>query len=153
VKALREGIAIVGLVFVLLVMAKYYPSLPQTIATHFGAAGVADGWGDKSSLWTLVGVIFFSYALLTAVPYLPEKYINLPVSAEQRAAAMPIAMRMLGWIKAETVWLLVWLVWSSVSIARGLSTGLSPLFLPVVIGVELVTIVLTLWRTMQAGSS
>ncbi|HEY0306798.1 MAG TPA: DUF1648 domain-containing protein [Acidobacteriaceae bacterium] len=152
-KVLREGIATAGLLFITLTMAKFYRALPPIIATHFGASGAADGWGDKSSLWVLVGVTFALYAALTAVPYLPERFINLPVRAEQRAAAMPIAMEMIGWIKVETVSIFVWLVWSTVSVARGFSTGLSPLFLPVVIVVELVMVVLTFWRTMQAGGS
>lgn len=30
-----------------------WPSLPQTIATHFNFMGEADGWGGKGNIWLM----------------------------------------------------------------------------------------------------
>jgi uncharacterized membrane protein len=61
----------------------YYPQLPGTVASHFDARGVANGWQTKQAFF----VIFFFVAaiaalLVFAIPWLmtvlPKSLINLP---------------------------------------------------------------------------
>ncbi|MDR3735365.1 MAG: DUF1648 domain-containing protein [Acidobacteriaceae bacterium] len=148
-KALRDGVAALGVVATFAIVVVHYAELPAIIPTHFGCNGVADGWGGKSSLWMLVGIAGFLYAVLTLVPYLPQQFINLPVSAERREAAMPVAMEMVGWLNAETAWMFAWIVWSTVAVALGRSTGLSAWFLPVTLGAILGTIGFYWWRIVR----
>lgn len=58
-----------------------YPSLPQTIPTHFNASGEADAWGDKSTIYllpTIMGITsIFVFLVLSNVKKLdPKRYAN-----------------------------------------------------------------------------
>ena len=63
--------------------AYYYPQLPDTVASHFGASGQPDAWSGKSSflrvyvvVTALCGVLFGLGGILLA--RLPVSLINLP---------------------------------------------------------------------------
>ena len=55
-----------------------YPGLPATVPTHFDATGTADGWGPRSSVLVLGGIMLVLsvvIALLSARP----RVLNYPV--------------------------------------------------------------------------
>lgn len=54
-----------------------WPSLPQTIATHFNFMGEADGWGGKENIWLMPVMSLLLYLLLTATTYFPGIW-NVP---------------------------------------------------------------------------
>jgi uncharacterized membrane protein len=58
-------------------LAYIYPKLPETVATHFGADGKPNAFGDKSSLWTIIsitGVIsLLTYFLMRFLPKIDPK--------------------------------------------------------------------------------
>lgn len=61
----------------------YYPNLPETIASHYNAAGEADGWMSKQSFIIAEGIILLFIVLeFTLLPSLIEKMpastLNLP---------------------------------------------------------------------------
>ena len=148
-KALRETIAALGVLFTIAVVAMHYAELPRRIPIHFNALGVANGWGDKSSLWLLAGVTCVLYLMLTLVRFLPQSLINLPVGPDRRAAAMPIAMEMIDWLKAEMVWIFAALIWAVVAVAQGRNAGLSVWFLPVTLVAVFGTIAFYIVRMMR----
>lgn len=47
--SLRRAVVLHGILIGLLAVqvVVYYPRLPDRVASHFGAGGVADGWMDK----------------------------------------------------------------------------------------------------------
>lgn len=76
--------------------AYYYPFLPATAATHFNAAGIADGWMPKEAFIVFeVILLFFIVAEFTLVPAavekMPDALLNIPNKdfwlAETRRAA------------------------------------------------------------------
>jgi uncharacterized membrane protein len=145
-KTLRELVAVVGLLSAIFVVAFNYRELPQRIPTHFGLSGLADAWGDKSSLWIIVGLTCVLYAIFSLVRFLPPRLINVPVSEEHRAAAIPISLEMIGWVKAEIACMFAYIVWSAVAVVQGNGHGLGVWFLPV----TLITIIGTsLFYTLQ----
>lgn len=130
-KVFRELVAVLGLLSAIFVVVFNYRELPQRIPTHFNAAGVVNHWGDKSSLWALVGVTCFLYAMLSLVRFLPTSLMNVPVGEEQRATAIPICFDMIGWLKAEIMCMFAFIVWTAVAVVQGRSQGLGGWFLPV----------------------
>ena len=147
-QSLREFLGLMGLGGMVVIVATHYAALPQLVPTHFNASGVADGWGDRSSLWMLVGIGGFLYVLLTLSRFLPQSMINLPpMSEEKRAAAIPLTYEMLDWIKVEIMWIFAWLCWSVVTVATGTRDGLGAWFLPATIFATVGTAGLTLWCT------
>ena len=53
-KLIRAGWLFIGLIGVFL--AVIYQNIPRIIPTHFNLEGVADGFGGKSILWSLLGI-------------------------------------------------------------------------------------------------
>jgi len=152
-KAFRELLSALGLLSAIFVVVFNYRTLPQRIPTHFGASGLADGWGDKSSLWVLVGVTCFLYAMLSLVRFLPASSMNMPVAEEQRAAALPMVFEMIGWLKAETICVFAFIVWTAVAVVQGRSQGLGAWFLPVTLVAIFGTIAFYVPRMMRLGEA
>lgn len=76
-------------------------SLPERIATHFNAAGQADGWMSRdahvySFLGLGLGMSAFIVALCFAIRWLPPAKLNLPNKAVwQKPANRPLALSFL----------------------------------------------------------
>ena len=62
-----------------------YPSLPETVATHFGPAGEADDWGPKWSLLVIAGVMVLLSLPLAAISTRPRGF-NYPVEITESNA-------------------------------------------------------------------
>lgn len=61
----------------------HYPRLPERVASHFDAAGRADGWSSRSEylttwLWSLGLVALLIPALQWLMRVVPARYINMP---------------------------------------------------------------------------
>jgi uncharacterized membrane protein len=63
-----------------------YPSLPQTIASHFDHQGKLDGWSDKSSI---IGIPLITSIISAALWYAKQfyRYFNYPVPVTSDNAA------------------------------------------------------------------
>ncbi|WP_394214992.1 DUF1648 domain-containing protein [Brachybacterium vulturis] len=62
-----------------------YPSLPDTVATHFTVSGKADDWGPKWSILVLAGVMLLLSLALAALSGRPRLF-NYPVAVTARNA-------------------------------------------------------------------
>lgn len=67
----------------LAVIAVCHALLPETVATHFGLAGAADGWAPKGTFTALMAgldILMFAIFWLTPrlVMWLPPSLVNLP---------------------------------------------------------------------------
>jgi len=68
--------------------------MPERVASHFNAQGIANGWMPKDALlWTNIGIYFFMAALFTLIPV---QWMNFPNRsywlAPERAAATEALM-------------------------------------------------------------
>jgi uncharacterized membrane protein len=149
-RLLRELLAAAALWFTIITVAASYPTLPQRIPTHFNAAGIVNRWGDKSTLWIIVLLAGFLYAVLTiVVRFAPASTFNVPVPAEQRGAAILVARDMIAWVKAESMCLLAFVAYSILAVAERRTGRLSLWFLPVTLVAVFATIAFYLARMMR----
>ena len=128
----------------------FWNELPVRIPTHFGITGVADGWGSKQSMILLPVVALAVYGVLTIAVQIGNpgnSLITITPENEERQKALMTSL--LGWIKAESVWLFVFIEWQSIQVAMSRAQGLGGLFLPVTLAVIFGTIVYYLWRSYQ----
>ncbi|MBA4107643.1 MAG: hypothetical protein C0485_18065 [Pirellula sp.] len=77
------AIALFGYAALLVGMAATYSRLPERMASHFDASGVANGWMSRDGyVWLMVGVVtFVTLTMLAAfgsVRFLPKSLINIP---------------------------------------------------------------------------
>jgi uncharacterized membrane protein len=146
-----EVFAVLGLLFGFMTARLYWTRLPESIPTHFGAAGRPDAWGPKWNLLLLPAVSLLMYALITIVSRFPHIY-NYPVQITEENAERQyrIARSLMYWLKAEIVWLLTYLEWGSIQVALGNARGLGVTMLPILTVIMLATVGIYMYRARKA---
>jgi len=151
VKTVRELIALAGVVFAGAVVADFYSRLPERIATHFNSAGMANGFGARSTLWLLVGIAVLLYATLSVIHFVP-RVVNLkrPLAPERERAVLAESVAMVGWIKAEMCWMFAYICLAMVRNGMGMQEGIGRWFLPATLVVVFGTCAFYLARIFES---
>lgn len=105
------------LVLAFLQYVYFAPLLPERVASHFDAAGQADGWSSKTEFFAanlafVAGMALLFLGVTTWLARIPPAWINLPhkdywLAPERRAATMETIQRQMEWLAAATVALLL----------------------------------------------
>jgi uncharacterized membrane protein len=108
-----------------------YSSLPDTIPTHFNAAGEADGFGRKASIVSLPVVASLLYIGLTLLNRVPHSF-NFPTHVTQDNALPQYtnATRMIRYLKLILVLVFAGISYQTIQQANGTGEGLGLWFLP-----------------------
>lgn len=138
-----EIMSIIGLVCAFYAMIRFWPELPATIPKHFGIDGKVDAWGDRSSLYFLLGVNLLLYVGLSASRWFPQ-YFNYPVQITEDNARRQyqLAIWFMSILKAQVVWLFVYLQWQTIQVALGYENGLGAWLIAVVLVVPLLSLII-----------
>jgi len=127
-----EVVAALGLVLSIIIVFQSWSMLPDTIPTHFGASGKPDGWGGKETILLLpvlsIFLIYIPFVFLSRYPHI-YNYI-CPITEQNVVEQYYLARSLLGWMKAEIIWLFAGLEWQTVQTALGKSEGLGMLTWP-----------------------
>jgi uncharacterized membrane protein len=127
-----EGVALLGLVIMLLVTAGCWPLLPDRVPQHFDTAGRPDAWGPRGLLLTLPLVSAVLYLFLSALSLFPHWFNYVwPITQENARAQYLLARQLLVAMKAYVVWTFGWMLWATIRTALGRGSGLGAAFLPV----------------------
>lgn len=127
-----EALGLAGLIALIGVALYYYPSLPERIPRHFNAAGEADAYGPKATLFLLpiIGTVLYAgLTILNRHPYL----FNFPceVTPENAGRLYRSGMRMISSLKAVILISFAYISWRAILMALGEAEGLGGYFLPV----------------------
>lgn len=113
------GLAMMGVAIVLAIvqMVVYGGQLPERVASHFDAQGIADGWMSRSAFLGLgigmqLGVSGLIILFAWAIPRLPDSLINIPnrhywLDESRRSSTLRINQYMLLLIGGITAVLLI----------------------------------------------
>jgi uncharacterized membrane protein len=91
--------------------AVYYPQLPDVVASHFDAAGHADGWMSKPAFMAVHGAVLLlmivTFAGIPAVRW-PDSLVNLPhkehwLAPERRRATWSYVRRQMDLLGCGTL--------------------------------------------------
>jgi hypothetical protein len=128
--------------------------LSGTIPIHFDIAGRPDRWGTPNMLWLMVAIATSMYVLMTIVARFPSTF-NFPahVTPSNRSRLEALAVDMLAWIKAETMWLLALVQVFAVETARSGRNGLPAVLFPLGIAVVFGTIAIYAIVMRRAATS
>lgn len=118
-----------------------FPSLPDTIPTHFNFAGEADDFGSKVSVWGLWFVSLGLFVMFSSLAYLPIKFWNLPESVKQDTTGKgkAIALELMSSLKVFTAVLFLVLTWLIVRSAQGYSVEV---FMVSLLGLTIVPLII-----------
>jgi uncharacterized membrane protein len=127
--------------------------IPPRVPVHFGARGLPDAWGARSSLLLLpvLGVALF--VVLTVLERFPRLY-NYPVrlTAQNAEALFRLGRQLVVTVKLTTTAILAYLFWASTRVALGEMPGLHRWFFPLTLAVIGATLAVTLPRMIRLKS-
>lgn len=147
-----EVIAAAGILYHLLTMLHFWPSLPETIPTHFGISGEPDGWGSKNTLILLFALNIFLYLMMTILNRFPHTFNYVVEITEKNAWEQYYNARlMMSSMKAEIVLLFAYIQWDIFQVVQGNAAGLGQSFFWVFIAVITVSPLYFIWRSRGIG--
>jgi len=131
-----EIAAVLGLIFLFFLVFAYWSKLPNSIPSHYNAAGEPDGWSGKGTLLLLPIislVLYFGLSTLTRFPHL----YNFPwkITEENMERQFYLAQMMILSLKAEIIWLFGYIEWKTIQTGLGKADGLGSSFIFIFLGV------------------
>ena len=109
----------------------HYSSLPDTIPTHYNAAGEADGFGRKASIVGLPLIATLLYIGLTLLNRVPHIFnFPTPVTPDNALRQYTNATRMIRYLKLILVLVFAGISFQTIQQANGTGEGLGLWFLP-----------------------
>ncbi len=120
-----------------------YSNLPDSIPTHYNAAGKIDGFGSKSTIWLLPAVATVLFIIMTILNRFPHIF-NYPTTITEKNALKQYtnATRLIRYLKFIIVVVLGLLVFKTIGNANGQLEGLGAWFSYVVLGAMLIPVFL-----------
>ena len=147
-----EYVALVALFLMGLITYEGLQVLPARIPTHFGASGLPDGWGPKSTFFLLPAIGLVLYLGITLAQRFPRRF-NYParLTEENRERLASLMLALLRWTKCEILALFGYLQLVTVLVATRRASGLGVIPMFTFIGVLLSTSILfTVWARRVA---
>ena len=128
----------------------HYSSLPETIPTHFNAAGEADGFGSKVSIFALPVIATLLFIGLTVLNRYPQSF-NYPTTITQDNAfrQYTLATRMLRYLKLVLVIVFGGIEFMTIQNATGKAAGLGAWFLPLTLVLVFFPLIYFLIKSVQ----
>lgn len=116
-----------------------YAHLPDTIPTHFNAAGEADSFGSKSSIFTIPAIGMAVYVLILIVNRYPHVHnYMVEITAENALKNYRVSMRILRFVNLFCIALMGYITYAIVRASSGETMTLGSWFLPLVIGSSII---------------
>ncbi|MCB0462627.1 MAG: DUF1648 domain-containing protein [Flavobacteriaceae bacterium] len=116
-----------------------YTELPDTIATHFNAAGVPDDYGSKQTIWMIpiiATAMYIGLFILNKYPHIHNYMIN--ITEENALKNYRFSTRVLRIVNFLCVLLLTYVSYAIIESAFGKRFELGSWFVPLVIGFSIV---------------
>jgi hypothetical protein len=136
-----EIAAIFGIVFLFFVVFWYWAKLPDSIPSHYNAAGEPDDWSGKGTLIILPLISLFLYFGLSTLARFPHHY-NFPwkITEENQERQFYLAQMLVLGLKTEIIWLFGYIEWQTVQTGLGKTDGLGNSFIFIFLGIIFGTI-------------
>jgi len=141
VERFAEAAAVVGIAVSFAMPIYLWSVLPDSVPSHFAADGQADSYSGKGFLFFLPAVGLFFYLALSILGKYPH-VLNYPwkITVLNVYRQYQLARGFITSIKAEMIWIFIYIEWVQVGVALGRNEIIDPMFLPVIIGAILGTI-------------
>jgi uncharacterized membrane protein len=127
-----------------------YSSLPDSIPTHFNAAGEADGFGRKASIVGLPIIATLLYIGLTLLNRVPHIFnFPTPVTQDNALRQYTNATRMIRYLKLILVLVFAGISFQTIQQANGKADGLGVWFLPLTLVLIFIPLIYFIIKSVQ----
>ncbi len=130
----------------------HYSTLPDTIPTHFNAAGEADGFGSKASIIGLPVIATLLFIGLTVLNRYPHIFnYPLAITEDNALRLYTLATRMLRYLKLVLVLVFGGIEFMTIQHATGKGAGLGVWFLPLTLVLVFLPLIYFVVKSVQAN--
>jgi uncharacterized membrane protein len=127
-----------------------FSSLPDSIPTHFNAAGEADGFGTKASIIGLPLIATLLYIGLTLLNRFPHIFnFPTPITPNNALSQYTNATRMIRYLKLILVFVFAGISYQTIQQANGTGEGLGLWFLPLTLVLIFVPLIYFVSKSFQ----
>ena len=145
-----EVLGRMGVILLLAIPLFYYGDLPDTIPTHFNAAGEPDQYGRKAVVWLLPLIGLVTYLGLLWLNKYPHIFNYMREITEENAYQQyQIATRMVRAMNVIIMWAFAYLTYAMIQISLGYMSGLGDYFIPIFLLVLFGTIGYYLFQSLK----
>jgi len=129
-----EALAAICLIYMIVQIIIAYPSLAQSVPTHFGAGGKPDAWGEKSSLLIIPVVTIVIYVGLTVLNKYPHVFnYPVPITEQNASRQYQYAKSLLSTLKFTASGIFLYIQLQTVYVAKQIQSGLGTYFLVLIV--------------------
>ena|ERR1035437_5408592 len=144
---------LVGWLFIVAVWwltIKNYSNLPDTIPTHYNGDGQADGFGGKTTIFTMplaATILFIGLTILNKFPNI----FNYPTNITQGNAFRQYtnATRLIRYFKLILVFIFGFITFKTIQNAKGEVDGLGVWFLPITMGLIFIPLIYFIVKSLK----
>ncbi len=139
VDVIIEGVSITLLILMWCYCIINYMELPETIPTHFNAAGEPDAYGSKHTIWIIpliATVLYIGMFIINKYPHIHNYMVN--ITEDNALKNYRFSTRTLRIVNFLCVLLMTYITYMIIESAFGKQFNLGTWFVPVVIGVSVV---------------
>lgn len=125
-----EIIGFLGVIYLFILPAYYFDSLPDALPKHFNLEGHPDSYGGKGTVWILPIIALFLYLGMSVLNKFPHLF-NYPVRVTKDNAyrLYTYGTRLLRFVKATTIILMAYLNFQTIKIGLSESTHMRAEFI------------------------
>lgn len=116
-----------------------FSELPDTIATHFNAAGLPDDYGSKHTVWIvpiIATVMYIGLFILNKYPHIHNYMVN--ITEENALKNYRFSTRILRTANFLCVVLMAYITYMIIESAFGTKLKMGSWFIPVIIGTSVI---------------
>ena len=148
-----EGLGLIFLIVMFVMTAQQYSSLPAQVPIHFNAAGVADNYGSKNTVWLMPVLSLVMYLGLSALQRYPHVY-NYPseVTEDNAPRLYRLGVELIRSIKTLIMLTFLFLNYKIIVSGNEESTGLGTYFLPILLISFTILLVHHIWQVRKAAN-
>lgn len=144
-----EWLSWVLVVFIWIFCISHYPKLPDIIPVHYGSDGMADGYGSKSTIFLIPGILTAMVVLLKVINLYPHRFNYLATINEENAEAQyNSATRLMRYLQAFIPSMFLYIVIKEVTDAGKKTSKLEPWFLLLLIPGIMIPTVYTVYTSL-----
>jgi uncharacterized membrane protein len=139
IDVILEWLGWFGLLALWILILTKYPDLPDRIPTHFNGSGQADGYGNKSSIFTLPAIASFLFLMMTLLNRIPHKFNYLvEITSENALVQYTNATKMMRYLNLIIVCIFGLISMGTIQSSSEESEGLGVWLLPLILGITII---------------
>lgn len=132
--AILEILGLLLVATMIILPLSYYGDMPDTIPTHFNAAGEPDGFGPKSTIWWSIALGAVAFLVLAWLSRQPHR-LNYPkkLTPENTPRQYLLASRMLRVMNLQIALIFFYVAYSMLATSLNWAESLGAIFIPAVL--------------------